>query len=148
MNSDFIRIGPAMRQGGSRKKVAALGSALLVAGSLFGWTASGFGNEDAAAVTPAPVVERMADGTAASYAEVVDRVAPAVVTIRSERMVRLTRQSVPDNPFFRDFFGDRFPQGQSPERREGGMGSGVIVRQDGYIPVSYTHLTLPTTERV
>ena len=133
MSSDFIRIGPPARSRGGRKKMVAVGSALLIVGSLFGWTANGFSNEDAAAVTPAPVVERMADGTAASYADVVDRVAPAVVTIRSERMVRLTSQSLPDDPFFREFFGDRFPQGRSPERREGGMGSGVIVRQDGYI---------------
>lgn len=133
MSSNFTGIGPAEAQGGSRRKVWAVGTALLVAASLFGWTAQGFGNEDAAAVTPAPVVERMVDGTPASYADVVDRVAPAVVTIRSQRMVRLTSQSLPDHPLFREFFGDRFPQGQIPERREAGMGSGVIVRQDGYI---------------
>ncbi|HYE65547.1 MAG TPA: Do family serine endopeptidase, partial [Pyrinomonadaceae bacterium] len=71
-----------------------------------------------------------------SYADLVDRVAPAVVTVRSERRVR-TPQQFPffDDPFFRDFFGDRLPRGQqeAPERRERGLGSGVIVSQDGYI---------------
>ena len=37
----------------------------------------------------------------------------------------------------REFFGDQFGQGrrgrQVPERRQGGLGSGVIVRPDGYI---------------
>jgi Do/DeqQ family serine protease len=37
-----------------------------------------------------------------------------------------------DDPFFRDFFGDRMPQ-QPPPRRAEGLGSGVIVSQDGYI---------------
>src|SRR5918992_247305 len=40
-----------------------------------------------------------------SYAEVVDRVGPGVVTIRSERRVRAPRQ----HPFFNDpFFGELF----------------------------------------
>jgi len=134
MRSDFIRIAPATRRRVTGKR-AALGTTLLLAGSLFGWTASGFGSEEVARTSvPAPVVERLADGTAASYASVVDRAAPAVVTIRSERLVRMTSQSFPDSPLFRQFFGDQLPNGrQMPERREGGMGSGVIVRQDGYI---------------
>ena len=130
MRPDFIRIGPATRQGVTGRR-AAFGTALLLAGSLFGWTASGFGSEDTAGTSiPPPVVERLENGAAASYAPIVDRVAPAVVTVRSERMVRMTSQSLPDHPFSRDFFGDRMPQ---VPRREGGMGSGVIVRQDGYI---------------
>ena len=44
---------------------------------------------------------------------------------------------MPDDPRLREFFGDQFGQGrrgrQMPERREGGLGSGVIVRPDGYI---------------
>ena len=36
-----------------------------------------------------------------------------------------------DDPFFRFFFGDDFAQPQSRERK--GSGSGVIIRQDGYI---------------
>jgi Do/DeqQ family serine protease len=37
-----------------------------------------------------------------------------------------------DDPRFRDFFGDRLPQQQPPQRVQG-VGSGVIVNGDGYI---------------
>jgi Do/DeqQ family serine protease len=37
-----------------------------------------------------------------------------------------------DDPNFRDFFGDRAPQQQQPQRVQG-VGSGVIVNPDGYI---------------
>ena len=135
MHSDYIRIGstpPAARRA-ARAKSAAFGTVLLLAGSLFGFTASGFGSDEAIPTTPPPVVEELADGTPASYASIVDRVSPAVVTIRSQRMVRMTNQQLPDHPFFREFFGERFDPRRMPERREGGMGSGVIVRPDGYI---------------
>ncbi len=67
----------------------------------------------------------------------VEQIIPAVVTVRSERRVRNISQDIPDE--LREFFGDRFGQGQGrrapqmPERRQGGLGSGVIVRPDGYI---------------
>jgi Do/DeqQ family serine protease len=65
----------------------------------------------------------------------VDKVAPTVVTIRSERRVR-TAQQFPfaEDEFFQRFFGGRVPQQQQPQpRREGGLGSGVIVSADGYV---------------
>lgn len=68
-----------------------------------------------------------------SYADVVSRVAPAVVTVRSESRSRATQQQSPfDDPAFREFFGDGFrgPQPRGPQR---GIGSGVIVTQDGFI---------------
>ena len=67
-----------------------------------------------------------------SYADVVGRVSPSVVTIRSTERARSTRQ-VPfmDDPMFREFFGDRLPQ--APQRRVQGVGSGVIVNSSGYI---------------
>ncbi len=68
-----------------------------------------------------------------SYADVVSRVTPAVVTIRSARRARPAQQHpFMDDPMFRDFFGDRAPR-QQPEGRERGLGSGVIVSPDGYI---------------
>jgi Do/DeqQ family serine protease len=138
MTGDDITIGqgPNRRAGGLGRR-GAVAAALLLAGSVAGWSAGGAWNAhpSAAAVNaaPAPTVDRLPDGAVASYASIVDRVAPAVVTIRSERTVRNISQQMPDDPLFRQFFGDRFNGRQAPEPRERGLGSGVIVRSDGYI---------------
>lgn len=67
-----------------------------------------------------------------SYADVVSRVAPAVVTVHSTERRRQAQQfPFSNDPFFREFFGDRLPQ-QTPRRVEG-VASGVIVSSDGYI---------------
>jgi len=68
-----------------------------------------------------------------SYADVVSRVSPAVITIHSQMRVRAPQQyPFMDDPMFRQFFGDRVPQ-QVPEQRRSGLGSGVIISTDGYI---------------
>src|SRR4029079_5992295 len=65
--------------------------------------------------------------------DLVSRVSPAVVTIRSTERVRPAQQfPFMDDPNFRDFFGDRAPQQHQPQRVQG-VGSGVIVNPDGYI---------------
>jgi serine protease Do len=82
---------------------------------------------------PAPVAS--VAGVQTSYADLVSRVSPAVVTIRSTERAR-TAQQFPfmDDPSFRDFFGDRAPQQQQqPPQRVQGVGSGVIVNGEGYI---------------
>jgi serine protease Do len=80
---------------------------------------------------PAPVASGPAQTT---YAPIVDHVAPAVVTIRSERRVRAPQQfPFLDDPFFRDFFGQRGMPQQPRQQLERGLGSGVIVSNDGYI---------------
>jgi len=69
-----------------------------------------------------------------SYADVVARVAPAVVTVRSERRGRAAQQHpFMDDPMFREFFGQRMPNAPQTPRREEGLGSGVIVTADGYL---------------
>jgi Do/DeqQ family serine protease len=68
-----------------------------------------------------------------SYADLVSRVSPAVVTIRSTERGRAAQQfPFMDDPQFREFFGDRIPQQQTP-RQVQGVGSGVIVNSNGYI---------------
>ena len=69
-----------------------------------------------------------------SYADVVSKVAPAVITIRADKRVRMPQQSpFSDDPFFRGLFGNRTPQQQPQETLERALGSGVIVSADGYI---------------
>jgi serine protease Do len=69
-----------------------------------------------------------------SYADVVSRVAPAVVTIRADKRVR-TAQQFPfmDDPVFRGLFGERGRPQQPQESLQRALGSGVIVSADGYI---------------
>src|SRR2546421_2327599 len=68
-----------------------------------------------------------------SYADIVSKAAPAVITIRADKRVR-TPQQFPfsDDPFFRGLFGNRGPQ-QPQEQLQQALGSGVIVSPDGYI---------------
>ena len=90
--------------------------------------------------SPAPAVNHASDqnkpgGPALSYADVIEKAGPAVVTIRSERRVRAPRQfPFFDNPLFRDFFGDQLPQSRSNRPQvQMALGSGVIVHADGTI---------------
>jgi len=83
--------------------------------------------------TGTPASTSPSAGPTMSYADVVSKAAPAVVTIHSQMRVRQPQQyPFGNDPFFREFFGDRIPQ-QAPERQREGLGSGVIVGQDGYV---------------
>jgi serine protease Do len=140
MNNIFGR-GPGGRTA-VRARIGAAAGALLLTGSLVGWTAAGSGAGNVAAAPSHPVAAaagataRTIGAGGDSYAPIVEETAPAVVTIRSERTVRNVNQGMPDDPLLRQFFGEQFGnrmQRQMPPRREGGLGSGVIVRPDGYI---------------
>jgi Do/DeqQ family serine protease len=64
----------------------------------------------------------------------VDRVAPAVVTIRASQRVRAPQQfPFFDDPFFRQFFGGTIPRGGGGTEVQESLGSGVLVRSDGHI---------------
>jgi serine protease Do len=117
--------------------------ALVSGGAAWRQTADAAGAAVAAATQTAaavPQVSRSAIGARDSYADVVKAVAPAVVTIRvSGRATPAVAQyQLPDNDFFRRFFGDpdednpRAPR-QPRTYRQRGLGSGVIVTGDGYI---------------
>jgi serine protease Do len=75
------------------------------------------------------------------FAPVVKKVLPAVVEISSTKMEKVPTEffgQMPDDPMFRQFFGDNFKQQfniprQTPQQQEHGLGSGVIMTQDGYI---------------
>lgn len=68
--------------------------------------------------------------TGEALAAVVEAVKPAVVNISTVKTIRL-RDPFFDDPFFRRFFGEPF--GIPRERRQTGLGSGVIVDPSGYI---------------
>jgi serine protease Do len=72
---------------------------------------------------------------ATSYADIVEKVTPAVVTVRSEKRATTQTQESPfsDDPRFRDFFERQFPQLRQTPRVQRGMGSGVIVESNGFI---------------
>src|SRR5262245_37418739 len=90
------------------------------------------GGGDEVSLPPARPAERV--GAVNSYAYVVSAVAPAVVTIRSQRVVRAPRQfPFFNDPFFRDFFGDRYGAPAPRRQIQRGLGSGVIITKDGYI---------------
>ena len=79
-------------------------------------------------------VDRSAKAT--SYANIIKRVAPSVVTIESTRTVRVPQSQMPflNDPRFRRFFGGEDDFQDSPRKfRQEGLGSGIIVSEDGYI---------------
>ncbi len=86
---------------------------------------------------PSTTVSATVPGIQTSFAPIVDKDLPAVVNISSSKLVR-NSGSVPTifmDPFFRQFFGDDFGRQARPpsNAKQTGLGSGVIVRADGYI---------------
>ena len=63
-----------------------------------------------------------------AFIEVSEKVTPAVVNIRAERVRPVDRL----NPLFEEFFGDFF-RTPPAEQRERSLGSGFILSEDGYI---------------
>jgi serine protease DegQ len=84
---------------------------------------------------PVAVVQQAAPSTTglaqarSSLHVAVERATPSVVNVFTSKEVRTPRSPLFDDPLFRRFFGD--PGGQS--QRSNSLGSGVIVRPNGYI---------------
>ncbi len=71
-----------------------------------------------------------------ALAEVAESVKPSVVNISTTKVVTLREHPLRDffdDPFFRRFFGDDFFFGPKRKYKSTSLGSGVIVREDGYI---------------
>ncbi len=66
-----------------------------------------------------------------SYAEAVERAAPAVVNIYTTTIVETRVHPLARDPFFRNFF--NLPSEPRRKRMESSLGSGVIVSAGGYI---------------
>jgi serine protease Do len=83
-------------------------------------------------------------GPVTTFAPIVKRAMPAVVNISSTKVMKGEGgpegggqgQGLFNDPFFRQFFGGRMPQGQQEQprsQRATSLGSGVVVSSDGYI---------------
>lgn len=72
--------------------------------------------------------------SAGSYRDAARAALPAVVHIYTTQQVRQQRHPLFDDPIFRHFFGER-PEGQN--QRNSGLGSGVVVSQNGYILTNF-----------
>ena len=77
----------------------------------------------------APVASNSTSFVAAAVA----KTGPAVVRIDTEKTVATRIEPFFDDPFFRDFFGDRFGAQIPRERQVRGQGSGFITQKDGII---------------
>ena len=119
-----------------------MAAALLMTGIVIGWNLTGSGVQAiggnppavAAPATAEPQLGRTAaPGAQDSYADLVAKVAPAVVTIRAERVVRPAAMFQGDDRLFQQFFGPDARRMRPQPREENALGSGVIVSPDGYI---------------
>lgn len=135
MNNRFFQI---------RRSVAlvSLAAAVVIGGAL-AWVIGSGGHTVLGAGSP--VTLRIAGSSPAGpvnlnegFASVVEPLLPAVVNISTSKVVKNQRSENPfSDPFFRQFFGNPFGDGDQPqqprEQREHSLGSGVIVNPDGYI---------------
>ena len=83
-------------------------------------------------VKEAPLGTAVAPSLSAnSYADAVEKAAPAVVNIFTQKLVTERVHPLMEDPLFRHFFRDN--QGPTRPRLESSLGSGVIISPEGYI---------------
>ena len=80
-----------------------------------------------------PLVNTTRTGGVASYSAAVKVAAPAVVNIFTTQKVKQVNHPFINDPTFREFFGNQLPDQFTQDKNENSLGSGVIVREDGYI---------------
>ena len=86
---------------------------------------------DRGASTPSPSALPARSGGPVSYADAVQRAAPAVVNVYATKITRHRPLTVLEDPLIQRFRGDRVSR--PPARRQNSLGSGVIVDHNGYV---------------
>lgn len=78
-----------------------------------------------------PLVDNHKSGAVESYSAAVKVAAPAVVNIFTTQKVKRNDNALLQDPAFKEFFGGKTPD--QLDQNENSLGSGVVVRSDGYI---------------
>src|SRR4029077_10314277 len=111
--------------------------AMLIGGGVIAKTAGTSTKVERPILAPAVKSAAIAAPLAASYSPLIKEALPEVVSITSSRTVKHSADEMNpmfDDPFFRQFFGDRQPRSRQPrQEKQQGLGSGVIVGTNGYI---------------
>ncbi|HIJ59518.1 MAG TPA: DegQ family serine endoprotease [Nitrospirae bacterium] len=126
------------------RKAITLAVVFTIVGLIVGLTISSNFNIQSKAYTEDAIISKEAidilTKSNQALSEVAMAVKPAVVNISSQRTIKSQGNMGQffNDPFFRRFFGDEFRFFDRPrERRQQGLGSGVIVDKDGYILTNY-----------
>jgi Do/DeqQ family serine protease len=111
----------------------------LVAASIGGGLIAAFAvashsNAPVAVVARADTATQRVSQISNSFADIIEKASPAVVSIRMTRIIKASDQQQNNpflsDPFFRQFFG---PMARPRDQREEGLGSGILVTPDGYV---------------
>ena len=119
----------------TRASLAVLAAVLLLIGATWRGVPTHAQATQRSATVTTPAITHQVAGGRDSYADVVNVVAPAVVTIHTEGKAKVLPTNFQGDEFFRRFFGDESGRGPGVPRsfRQRALGSGVIMSSDGYI---------------
>lgn len=122
------------------KRTIVIAAIFITAGLIIGFTLSSTFNFNTKSYTSDTAISQEAidilSKTNEAMTEVAAAVTPSVVNISSTKTVQVQGMTFPffHDPFFKKFFGEEFHHSQQPkEFKQSGLGSGVIVNEDGYI---------------